>query len=76
MDTETTIETIEIEDTQLTANDRCDQCGAQAFVQVFFESGYLLFCAHHYNEHEKSLEEIAVYTIDCRDQLEPNRLKE
>lgn len=73
MDTETTIEPIESEDIQLTATDRCDQCNAQAFVQVFFSSGYLLFCAHHYHEHEKGLAEIAVYTIDCRDQLQQNR---
>lgn len=33
----------------LTANDRCDSCGAQAYVQVTGVSGDLLFCAHHYN---------------------------
>lgn len=33
----------------LTARDRCDQCAAQAYVQVRGVTGELLFCAHHYN---------------------------
>ncbi|MET1043335.1 MAG: hypothetical protein ABWX59_04315 [Microbacteriaceae bacterium] len=32
---------------QLTAADRCDSCGAQAYVRVTIQSGELLFCAHH-----------------------------
>lgn len=31
----------------LTALDRCDSCGAQAYVRVTLASGELLFCAHH-----------------------------
>ncbi len=31
----------------LTASDRCDSCGAQAYVRVTLASGELLFCAHH-----------------------------
>jgi hypothetical protein len=31
----------------LSAHDRCDLCGAQAYVRVTLESGQLLFCAHH-----------------------------
>jgi hypothetical protein len=34
----------------LTANDRCDSCSAQAYVNVKGVSGELLFCAHHYNK--------------------------
>lgn len=30
-----------------TALDRCDRCGAQAFVRAVLSSGDLLFCAHH-----------------------------
>jgi hypothetical protein len=41
--------------TPLTANDRCDSCGAQAYVQVFLEKGDLLFCAHHFNKNENKL---------------------
>lgn len=63
----------EAEEIQLNATDRCDQCGAQAFVQTFFSSGYLLFCAHHYKEHEASLEQSVKYVYDRRDMLEPSR---
>lgn len=34
----------------LTANDRCDACSAQAYVQVTGVTGELLFCSHHYNK--------------------------
>ena len=30
-----------------TALDRCDRCGAQAFVRAVLTAGDLLFCAHH-----------------------------
>jgi len=32
---------------ELTALDRCDSCGAQAYVRVTLASGVLYFCAHH-----------------------------
>ncbi|GIH97397.1 hypothetical protein ACFFMN_22735 [Planobispora siamensis] len=36
--------------------DRCDQCGAQAFVRVVFgRNRDLLFCGHHYQRHEPVL---------------------
>ena len=31
----------------LSAADRCDRCGAQAYVRVALAGGELLFCAHH-----------------------------
>ena len=34
-------------DRPLTAADRCDLCGAQAYVRATLASGELLFCAHH-----------------------------
>lgn len=34
----------------LTANDRCDSCDAQAYVQVSGVTGELMFCSHHYNK--------------------------
>jgi len=34
-------------DYSLSARDRCDSCGAQAYVRVTLASGDLLFCAHH-----------------------------
>jgi len=45
----------------LTAADRCDRCGAQAYVRATMESGFdLLLCAHHFRENESRLREIAV----------------
>ncbi|QAV69545.1 hypothetical protein ESZ53_03260 [Salinibacterium sp. UTAS2018] len=34
-------------DYTLTAIDRCDSCGAQAYIRATLASGDLLFCAHH-----------------------------
>lgn len=43
-------------DASLTAADRCDQCGAQAYIRVQLSSGELLFCAHHGRRHAEALE--------------------
>ena len=44
----------------LTASDRCDRCGAQAYIRVVLTSGgELLFCAHHGRKHEEKLSQIA-----------------
>jgi len=32
---------------ELSALDRCDSCGAQAYVRVTMATGQLFFCAHH-----------------------------
>ena len=51
--------------TPLTALDRCDRCGAQAYLRVELAGGgELLFCAHHGREHEDKLREIAVSVHD------------
>ena len=51
--------------TPLTAADRCDRCGAQAYLRVELQSGgELLFCAHHAREHGDKLKEIAVAVTD------------
>lgn len=40
----------------LTALDRCDRCGAQAYVLILMPSGFdLLFCGHHAKEHGDAL---------------------
>ena len=40
----------------LTLADRCDSCGAQAFIRATMPSGTaLLFCGHHGNAHRASL---------------------
>ena len=50
--------------TTLTAQDRCDRCGAQARVRVVLTSGDLLFCNHHAKEHEPRLRSIALEWYD------------
>jgi hypothetical protein len=48
-----------------TALDRCDRCGAQAYVRVELASGgELLFCAHHAREHAVKLQEVAAAIHD------------
>ena len=34
----------------LKATDRCDSCGAQAYVSVKGSTGDLMFCGHHYEK--------------------------
>ena len=49
----------------LTAADRCDRCGAQAYVRATMESGLdLMLCAHHFHENEGRLRQIAVHIHD------------
>jgi hypothetical protein len=57
--------TTAVASSQLTAADRCDRCGAQAYLRVELQSGgELLFCAHHAREHGDKLKEIAVNVVD------------
>lgn len=60
--------------------DRCDRCGAQAFVLVKGSTGDLLFCGHHY---DKIMNNPDAYTkmmsfmlevVDERERLIENRL--
>ena len=49
----------------LSAADRCDRCGAQAYLRVELQSGgELLFCAHHAREHGDRLREVAASVHD------------
>ena len=50
----------------LTALDRCDKgnCDAAAYVRVFYETGSLSFCGHHWNEAPDSLLEKSMYHLD------------
>jgi len=45
--TQITTENPDVAAAPLTALDRCDSCGAQAYVRVTLATGELLFCAHH-----------------------------
>lgn len=49
----------------LTSVDRCDRCGAQAYLRVQLQAGgELLFCAHHAREHGDKLREVAAHVQD------------
>ncbi|MGL5828167.1 MAG: DUF7455 domain-containing protein [Angustibacter sp.] len=54
----------------LTTADRCDRCGAQAYVRVMLASGgELLFCAHHGREHTAALTTLSAVIHDESDRL-------
>ncbi|WP_149204622.1 DUF7455 domain-containing protein [Actinotalea subterranea] len=43
---------------ELTRADRCDSCGAQAYVRATIHTAdglSLLFCGHHFRDHELAL---------------------
>ena len=48
----------------LTSVDRCDSCGARAYVRVKLATGELLFCAHHAHEVESKLKPKALEWVD------------
>ena len=49
----------------LTAHDRCDRCGAQAYVRVTLAGGgELLFCAHHARKHSEALRAVSANIKD------------
>jgi hypothetical protein len=54
----------------LTAADRCDRCGARAYVRVLLPSRLeLLFCAHHNRQYASALTKIAVEIRDETDRF-------
>ncbi len=54
-----------IEGAALSASDRCDRCGAQAYVRVTLANGFeLLFCVHHSKEHADKLKQVALKIHD------------
>jgi len=44
---------------RLTAADRCDSCGAQAYIAAEVNGSELLFCAHHGRKYEEKLRAVA-----------------
>lgn len=60
---------------ELLKSDRCDVCGAQAYVLVQGTAGELMFCGHHYSAIMSSpsgkvaMESFAFNTVDDRDKL-------
>lgn len=55
----------------LDGRDRCDSCGAQAYVRVTIPSGQLLFCGHHAAKHKDQLIGQAIAWHDETFRLEP-----
>lgn len=53
--TETTVAA----DRPMSGLDRCDSCGAQAYVRAVLGGSELLFCGHHARKHEEKLKSIA-----------------
>jgi hypothetical protein len=68
-----TAATIQDPDSQpLTTLDRCDRCGAQAYLRIKLAGGgELLFCAHHSRKHEQQIRAIAVTVHDETSELGP-----
>jgi hypothetical protein len=59
------VSTSVIEGAALNSADRCDRCGAQAYVRVTLASGFeLLFCSHHSKEHADKLRQVALQIHD------------
>lgn len=55
----------DVREEKLTAADRCDRCGAQAYVRVTLPScGELMFCGHHAKAHEDKLRQVAIRIQD------------
>lgn len=57
------------ESEKLQATDRCDVCGAQAYIRVELDSGELLFCAHHGNANKAKLEPLIINWYDQSEDL-------
>jgi hypothetical protein len=53
----------------LTLSDRCDRCGAQAFVMATGVTGSLFFCAHHFVKHEEGVKNFAFEIVDEREKI-------
>ena len=61
-------EQVILESTPLNALDRCDRCGAQAYVRAtLLNGGELMFCAHHGKEYA---EKLAAITVKIQDESE------
>ena len=63
---------------ELTLNDRCDSCGAAAYVRVKGVTGELFFCGHHFSKFENTekMKSFAFEVLDERSYLlGENRVK-
>ena len=55
---------------RLTAADRCDSCGAQAYIAAEVNGSELLFCAHHGRKYEEKLRAVATSWHDETERLQ------
>ena len=57
---------------ELTRHDRCDRCGAQAFVRATLPAGAgeLLFCGHHFRANELALVSAGARVHDERHRID------
>lgn len=63
-------ENIVLDSTPLNALDRCDRCGAQAYVRAVMANGFeLLFCGHHAKKYQDGLANAATRIQDETDRL-------
>ena len=59
-----------LESVPLNALDRCDRCGAQAYVRaLLLTGGELMFCAHHGKEYAEKLKTVAAKIQDESEKL-------
>ncbi|MFM7491320.1 MAG: hypothetical protein ACKO20_02325 [Actinomycetota bacterium] len=58
-------ENVVLDSTPLNALDRCDRCGAQAYVRAVMANGFeLLFCGHHAKKYQEGLASSASQIVD------------
>jgi hypothetical protein len=72
----------QVKEWTLKVSDRCDSCGAQAYVHVSGVTGDIMFCGHHYEKivnnavgYDKMMK-FAYQVVDERERLIENRLKD
>jgi hypothetical protein len=53
----------------LSPADRCDRCGAAAYVLAVFRTGDLVFCAHHGRQYSATLAADAMLFYDESDRV-------
>ncbi len=66
-----TTTTVQQDHTFLTLADRCDTCGAQAFIRATFVTGELTFCGHHGRLVSIQLKQQAILVEDGTDLINP-----
>ena len=63
-------ENVVLDSTPLNALDRCDRCGAQAYVRAVMANGFeLLFCGHHAKKYQEGLSNVVSRIQDETDRI-------